>query len=131
MSSNYHHRQHRGRIHAGERDDDANDAEKEPSSYTILPEHISRIAETVKHAVKDNTRTRRDYRSRLCRMVDWCVVKYPVFAEGIRSVTEEEKMDPTKMFLNQEKRFYIQQNFPRYHPSLHGNNTNRKRGWNR
>jgi hypothetical protein len=104
MSSNYHHRQHRGRIHAGERDDDVDDAKKEPSSYAIQPGHKSRIAETIKHAVKDNTR--RDYRSRLCRMVDWCVVEYPEFAAvGIRSVTEEEKMDPTKMFFKQEKDF--------------------------
>ena len=104
MSNNYH-RQPRGRIHAGERDDDNNEEEKNESpSYQIQPGHFSRIANTAKHAVKESTR--RDYRSRLCRMVDWCVKEYPEFAAShIRPITEEEKNDVTRNYFNQTHDF--------------------------
>ena len=65
--------------------------------YDIQPNHIQRIADTRKHAIKENTR--KDYRTRLRRMIDWSLKEYPQFADCcIREVTEEEKLDVTKTF---------------------------------
>ena len=113
MSSNYNNRQQRGRIHAGERNDDDEDDDNQnnpPEMYDIQPNHIQRIADTRKHAIKENTR--KDYRTRLRRMIDWSLKEYPPFAAScIREVTEEEKLDVTKNFFNQTTHDFIYNKF--------------------
>ena len=106
--SNYHRRQ-LGRIHAGERDEDGgNDTSTNNNeisqAYEIRPEHIVRIAATADHAVKDATR--KDYRNRLCRMINWCVAQYPQFATtSICQILENDANDTTKHFYNQTHDF--------------------------
>ena len=56
MLSTYHHRRQRGQNHAGEwNNNDDDDQTSPPETYAIQPKHIQRIADTAKHAIKENT----------------------------------------------------------------------------
>jgi hypothetical protein len=53
----------------------ANTADVEDQQQLVLrPDHVSGIAMTVNHALKEATR--KAHRRRLVRMVDWCVINY-------------------------------------------------------
>lgn len=106
-----------GRVHPGQRGGHANRNNNENNNtetitatttttvqFDILPEHVSEIALTVDHSEKKATR--QDYRNRLQRMVDWCVVTYPDFAAyAICPISEEEKNESTKHFHKQTADF--------------------------
>ena len=78
-----------------------------PEDFEVLPEHQIGIATTIDHSEKPGTR--KDYRNRLQRMVDWCIEKYPLYSKiAIRDVTEEELNDTTKHYYNQRKDFVYQ-----------------------
>ena len=78
-----------------------------PEDFEVSPEHQVGIATTIDHSEKPGTR--KDYRNRLQRMVDWCIEKYPEYAKiATRDVTEEELNDTTKHYHNQRKDFVYQ-----------------------
>ena len=105
-----------GRVHPGEReeyerdqfginptksDDEADlDVTLNIEDFDLDREHEVNIATTIDHSEKDATR--KDYRNRLQRMVDWCFTKYNKYAAIVtRPVTEEELNDTTKHFHKQ------------------------------
>jgi hypothetical protein len=72
--------------------------------FEIDQEHKLNIATTIDHSEKPATR--KDYRNRLQRMVDWCLLKYDKYYQIVtRPVTEEELNDTTKHFHNQKRDF--------------------------
>ena len=74
-------------------------ADFNPDDFEVSAEHQIGIATTIDHSEKPATR--KDYRSRLQRMVDWCVANYPNYASiATRRVTEEELNDTTKHYYN-------------------------------
>ena len=109
----------RGRVHVDEDellmdeygsninvDIDINADDFNPEDFEVSPEHQVGIATTIDHSEKPGTR--KDYRNRLQRMVDWCIEKYPEYAKiATRDVTEEELKDTTKHYYNQKKILFI------------------------
>ncbi|KAL3800306.1 hypothetical protein HJC23_003602 [Cyclotella cryptica] len=58
----------------------------------IKDEHTEGIIETEHQSMED--KTRREYRNRIMRIIDWLRVNYPsYFEEGTRLLSEEEKQD--------------------------------------
>ena len=105
----------RGRVHVDEDEElleeygsniniEIDAADFNPDDFEVSPEHQLGIATTIDHSEKNDTR--RDYRNRLQRMVDWCVEKYPNYAKiATRTVTEEELNDATKHYHKQRTDF--------------------------
>jgi hypothetical protein len=68
-----------GRIHPGQcQHGDGNiNIAIQPRLYEICVEHTKEAAKTLAHTEKMNTR--KDYRNRLTRMINWCKENYPAF----------------------------------------------------
>jgi hypothetical protein len=98
-----------GRIHPGQRGQQQHEAtpnnqNEHRAAYALLPEHTEAIAVTEDHEVKNATR--KDYRSRLQRMVDWCLAKYPDFYEdAVLPITQQQRNDASKHFYEQREDF--------------------------
>jgi hypothetical protein len=93
-----------GRIHPGQRSQTNHNEHRRENNYELLPEHTEAIAVTEDHEVKDATR--KDYRSRLQRMVDWCLEKYPDFYEdAVYPITQQERNDASKHYYDQREDF--------------------------
>ena len=86
-------------------DIDGDDVDTE--EFEVSAEHQIGIATTIDHSEKAGTR--KDYRNRLQRMVDWCIVNYPKYAKtATRTLTVEEQNDTTKHYYNQRTDFVYQ-----------------------
>lgn len=103
--SNLYSRAGSGRIHPGERgDDDDQEDFYDAEPFSLLPEHEAEVTKTLDHSEKPATR--KDYRSRLQRMVDWCIKNYPEFAaQAIRPITAEDRDDKSRHYHNQKSDF--------------------------
>ena len=88
--------QHGGRIRAHHRQTDDNT----PTigvGITLQDENMFAITTTEDKSMTD--KSRRDYRNRLKRFIEWCRVNYPMYYnKGTRDLSVEEHADPIQFY---------------------------------